>query len=125
MIRLVAMVLTATALVCGAGTLLLSCSWRTGLRVLLDLLTAAGLIRLAGTHDWPGIGAAAAIVIIRTAVSAALSGGVPGGWSRPRIRFRGGWPPPGGLPPFVPRRDVVHLPWRLTAGRPMISRSDR
>ena len=49
-------VVTALALVVGVVTALSTGALRTGVRVLLDLLTAAGLLRLAGDPAgtaWP------------------------------------------------------------------------
>ncbi|MBF9133784.1 hypothetical protein I0C86_33340, partial [Plantactinospora sp. S1510] len=44
--------LTALALGSAAMTLLTTGSWRAAIRLLLDLLTAAGLIRLAAAQSW-------------------------------------------------------------------------
>lgn len=51
------------------------------LAVLLDLLLAAGLLRLLGEPDWQAIVTAAAIVAIRRLLAAAL---------RSDVRARGG-----------------------------------
>ncbi|AVT31327.1 MULTISPECIES: hypothetical protein [unclassified Plantactinospora] len=89
--------LTALALLAAVVTLLTTRSWRTALRVLLDLLVAAGLIRLATLESWTDLAGAAIVIALRQLVSAALLGsGRPGdgagpagarvvvGWSRVR-----------------------------------------
>ncbi|MBX7266654.1 DUF1622 domain-containing protein [Micromonospora sp. Llam7] len=44
----------------------------TALRVLLDMLLAAGLLRLAGGPPWPDLAAVAAIAALRTLLRGAL-----------------------------------------------------
>lgn len=66
--------LTTVALATATVTLLITGSWRTALRVLLDLLTAAGLIRLAAVQGWTDLAGAAVIIALRQLVSAALLG---------------------------------------------------
>lgn len=73
-------VITALALLTGVVTLLAVRNWRTALRLTLDLLTAASLVRLVGTEHWREIATAATIVLLRTAIGAILSG--PGGRAR-------------------------------------------
>ncbi|MGC4808292.1 hypothetical protein [Micromonospora sp. DT233] len=68
---------TAAALVAGLAVLLASRSWRCALRVLLDLLTAAGLLRLTGDQGWRELAGAAAIVALRAALWRVLSAGPP------------------------------------------------
>lgn len=83
MIRLLATVLTGFALGSAAGVLLLTASWRAALRTLLELLMAAGLVRLAAAQSWTDLAAAAAIVVIRNLLSTALLSPPPRppGWS--------------------------------------------
>ncbi|MFC6018521.1 hypothetical protein ACFP2T_20210 [Plantactinospora solaniradicis] len=66
--------LTALALGSAAVTLLTTGSWRTAIRLLLDLLTAAGLIRLAAAQSWIDLASAAVIVALRQLISAVLLG---------------------------------------------------
>ncbi|MGC4880724.1 hypothetical protein ACLQ26_31165 [Micromonospora sp. DT43] len=73
-------VVTALALVAGVVTALCTGALRVAVRVLLDLLTAAGLLRLAGDPQWGGLATAAAIVALRQLLAAALSFTPP--WSR-------------------------------------------
>ncbi|MFY1622896.1 hypothetical protein ACN268_06795 [Micromonospora sp. WMMD735] len=64
---------SALALGVGAVTLLTTRSWRTALRVLLDLLVAAGLLRLAGGRSWSALATAAAVVVLRHLLGAGLN----------------------------------------------------
>ncbi|MEH0974823.1 hypothetical protein V6U77_27180 [Micromonospora sp. CPCC 205546] len=66
---------TALAALAGLAVLLGAGSWRCAVRVLLDLLTAAGLLRLAGHQDWTDLAGAAAIVLLRRLLWAALTAG--------------------------------------------------
>ncbi|MFC8849095.1 MULTISPECIES: hypothetical protein [unclassified Micromonospora] len=75
-------VVTAAALLTGLATLVSTGSWRRALRVLLDLLTAAGLLRLAGDQGWTQLAGAAAIVALRTALWRVLAATAPAGGSR-------------------------------------------
>ncbi|MEU5962370.1 hypothetical protein ABZ777_14280 [Micromonospora parva] len=70
---------TALALVAGVVTTLSVRALRSGVRVLLDLLTAAGLLRLAGDPGWNGLAGAVAIIALRQLLGAALSRPAP--WS--------------------------------------------
>ncbi|MGW4462763.1 hypothetical protein [Micromonospora sp. NPDC004704] len=65
--------ITAVALFSGLVTLLTVRSWRTALRLLLDLLTAASLIRLASAEHWADIATAGTIVLLRTVIGAVLA----------------------------------------------------
>ncbi|WP_228395048.1 hypothetical protein [Modestobacter roseus] len=67
-----AQLLSALALVTGALTLAVTHRPALALGVLLDLLLAAGLLRLAGDPDWQGIATAAAIVALRHLAGAGL-----------------------------------------------------
>jgi hypothetical protein len=58
-------VVVAAGLVLSALTLLATRRITTALPVLLDLLLAAGLLRLSATASWQAIASAAAIVVIR------------------------------------------------------------
>ncbi|WP_329110746.1 DUF1622 domain-containing protein [Micromonospora sp. NBC_01699] len=66
-------VITAAALVSGVVTLLTVRSWRTALRLLLDLLTAASLIRLVSAEHWTDIATAGTIVLLRTVIGSVLA----------------------------------------------------
>ncbi|MET8265431.1 hypothetical protein ACWD8I_27135 [Micromonospora arida] len=70
---------TALALVAGVLATLTTGALRSGVRVLLDLLTAAGLLRLAGEPGWNGLAGAVAIIALRQLLGAALSRSPP--WS--------------------------------------------
>ncbi|MET8120119.1 hypothetical protein [Micromonospora sp. NPDC005291] len=70
---------TALALVTGVVIVLSSGALRIAVRVLLDLLTAAGLLRLVGDPGWNGLAGAAAIITLRQLLGAALSAPPP--WS--------------------------------------------
>ncbi|WP_157563555.1 hypothetical protein [Micromonospora chokoriensis] len=70
---------TALALVTGVVTALSTGALRTAVRVLLDLLTAAGLLRLAADPGWNGLAGAVAIIALRQLLGAALSSPPP--WS--------------------------------------------
>ena len=65
---------TGVALLVAVVTLVVTRSWRTAVRVLLDLLTAAGLLRLSSGQSWTALATAAGIVVLRQALSAALIG---------------------------------------------------
>ncbi len=67
------LVVAASALVAGALAFAVTWRLRTGLGVLLDLLLAAGLLRLAAQPTWTGIATAAAIVAVRKLVGFGLA----------------------------------------------------
>ncbi|MEV4627004.1 hypothetical protein AB0J90_12020 [Micromonospora sp. NPDC049523] len=74
MIRSLAIsLITAAALLSGVVTLLGVRSWRTALRLLLDLLTAASLLRLVSAEHWTDIATAGTIVLLRTVIGAVLA----------------------------------------------------
>ncbi|MFE0590771.1 hypothetical protein [Micromonospora echinospora] len=77
MIRVGVTVLGAAASICAVVVLLTSGSWRAALRILLDLLTAAGLLRLSGAPGWGALAAVAAIVALRRLLWAALAAAEP------------------------------------------------
>ena len=60
--------LVSSAVVAAAGSVP-----RLGLRVLLDFLLAAGLIRLAGPQSWSSLGAVVALIVVRQIASRGLS----------------------------------------------------
>ncbi|MET8310596.1 hypothetical protein [Micromonospora sp. NPDC005173] len=95
MIGVLVTAVTALALVAGVVTVLSTGAGRTAIRVLLDLLTAAGVLRLAGGPGWTDLAGAAAIIALRQLLWAALGAAPP--WSR---RQSG--------PPLA--RDDHHLP---------------
>ncbi|MFC0505876.1 hypothetical protein [Micromonospora costi] len=74
----VAAFLSAAAVLVGTGRALLA------VRVLLDLLTAAGVIRLAGGRSWDALAAAVTIIVLRQLIWAALSERRSGRQSPPR-----------------------------------------
>ncbi|NJP35162.1 hypothetical protein [Micromonospora thermarum] len=65
MIHALATVTTALAAVAGLAALVGTGSGRAALRVLLDLLIAAGLLRLTVSQGWVDLAGAAAIVALR------------------------------------------------------------
>ncbi|RQW96766.1 hypothetical protein DLJ59_30670 [Micromonospora inaquosa] len=77
---------TALALVAGVVTVLSTGALRSGVRILLDLLTAAGVLRLAGEPGWNGLAGAAAIIALRQLLGVALSRPPP--WSGRQSRAR-------------------------------------
>ncbi|WP_207921463.1 hypothetical protein [Micromonospora sp. KC721] len=84
---------TGLALLCGAVVLVTVRSWRAALRVLLDLLVAAGLLRLAVDSGWDALATAAVIILLRRLLWAGLAAPVP-------VLGPGGGPsgpPPGGF----------------------------
>ncbi|MFE9189786.1 hypothetical protein ACFYL6_09275 [Micromonospora sp. NPDC007208] len=77
---------TALALVAGVVTTVSTGALRGGVRVLLDLLTAAGLLRLAGEPGWNGLAGAVAIIALRQLLGAVLS--LPPPWSGRQSKAR-------------------------------------
>ena len=69
--------LAVSALALGAGTVALVATRRPALAlgVFLDLLLAAGLLRLAAEQTWTSLGTAAAIVLLRRLIGAGLRAG--------------------------------------------------
>ncbi|WP_324275238.1 hypothetical protein [Blastococcus brunescens] len=74
--RVAALGAGAAALVAGALALAVTRRPLPALAVLLDMLLAAGLLRLLGEPDWPAILTAATLVALRRLLSAALRSGV-------------------------------------------------
>ncbi|MFF5174504.1 hypothetical protein ACFY3U_17975 [Micromonospora sp. NPDC000089] len=73
MSALLASAVTGLALLAAGTVLCTGGSWRMSVRVLLDLLVAAGLLRLATGRSWPALATAAAIVVLRQLLWAALT----------------------------------------------------
>jgi hypothetical protein len=68
----IALLVTAAGLVAAAGALLRARQVLLPLAILLDFLTAASLLRLAGPPTWSGLGAAALTIGIRQLASRSL-----------------------------------------------------
>ncbi len=66
---------TALALVAGAVALAATRRPALALGVLLDLLLAAGLLRLAAEPTWASLATAAAVVLLRRLIGAGLRAG--------------------------------------------------
>ncbi|SFF03182.1 DUF1622 domain-containing protein [Blastococcus tunisiensis] len=81
--RLAALGTGLAAVVAGALALVVTRRPLPALAVLLDLLLAAGLLRLAGDPDWQGIVTAAAIVALRHLIGVGLRAGGRA-WTGPR-----------------------------------------
>lgn len=67
-----AVLITALGLVAAAAAWRLTHTVRGGLAVLLDFLTAAGLLRLAGEPSWDSVILAAAVIALRKLLGASL-----------------------------------------------------
>lgn len=80
LVRLAALGIGLAALVAGALVLVRTRRPAAALPVLLDLLLAAGLLRLAGDPGWHTIATAAAIVLLRRLIGFGLRAG-GGSWS--------------------------------------------
>ncbi|MFH0241296.1 hypothetical protein ACGRHY_02375 [Streptomyces sp. HK10] len=76
-LNLAALATTAFGLVAAAVVLAAARRLAPTLAVLLDFLTAAGLLRLAGDPNWSTIAAAAAVIAIRKLVTAGLHAARP------------------------------------------------
>ncbi|SCE95050.1 hypothetical protein [Micromonospora mirobrigensis] len=72
---MIAALVAAAGLVSGLAVLIGTGSWRTALRVLLDLLTAAGLLRLGVDQGWTELAGAAAIIGLRRVLWSVLAAG--------------------------------------------------
>jgi hypothetical protein len=68
----VAVVVSAAGLLCGLLALVRTRDVWCAVRVLLDLLLAAGLLRLTSASGWPQLAAAAALVALRRLLTIAL-----------------------------------------------------
>ncbi|MFH9656899.1 hypothetical protein ACH4NF_01045 [Streptomyces sp. NPDC017248] len=90
---------SAAVLTAGLGLVAAATAWRLagalrqGLAVLLDFLTAAGLLRLAGTPSWDTIALAATVITLRKLLSASLTPSAPPRTrpARTRTTGRGRW----------------------------------
>lgn len=71
--------ITFAAVVLGPAVWLMTRSWQPAMPIVLELLLAAGLLRLSSRDDWNAIAAAASIVAIRTLIKYAGSKGVGAG----------------------------------------------
>ncbi|MFF5637057.1 hypothetical protein [Streptomyces sp. NPDC012825] len=65
--------ITACGLLCAAAAYRISRAFRSALAVLLDFLTAAGLVGLAGDPSWDSILQAAAVVVLRRLLGTGLT----------------------------------------------------
>ena len=74
----------AAALATGALVLVATRQPVAALAVFLDMLLAAGLLRLVGDPDWQAIATAAAIVVLRRLIGAGLRAGGRA-WSAPAL----------------------------------------
>ena len=75
-----ALAITGAALVAGLLALAVTGKALLAVKILLDLLLAAGLLRLTGDPSWPTISTAAAIVALRRLIGVGLRAG-GGAWS--------------------------------------------
>jgi hypothetical protein len=66
---------TVAALVAGLVALVATRSPAAALPVFLDLLVAAGLLRLVGEPGWPALGTAATILVLRRVIGFGLRTG--------------------------------------------------
>ncbi len=103
-----ALAITAAALVAGALALVVTRRPTLALAVLLDLLLAAGLLRLAGGPDWESIGTAAAVVVLRRLIGVGLRAGRRA-WSPPGPAARSG----AGSLRSLSVESLVRPAWRL------------
>jgi hypothetical protein len=62
----------AASILAGALVLLRTRSLRQALPVLLDLLTAAGLLRIAAEPTWSGLAVTAIVIVLRRLVTAGI-----------------------------------------------------
>ncbi|MGY1763855.1 hypothetical protein ACI79G_05005 [Geodermatophilus sp. SYSU D00779] len=70
-----ALLVTAAALVAGLVALVATRSPAAALPVFLDLLVAAGLLRLVGQPSWPALATAATILVLRRLIGFGLRTG--------------------------------------------------
>jgi hypothetical protein len=89
----VALTVAGAALVAAAVTLAATRRPGVALKVLLDLLLAAGLVRLTGDPTWSAVATSAAIVVLRRLIGTGLRTGArtwsgrDGGSRAPRLRL--------------------------------------
>jgi hypothetical protein len=67
-----ALLVAGAAIVAAALVLARTRSLRQAVAVLLDLLTAAGLLRLAAAPTWPGLGVTVVVIVLRRLVGAGV-----------------------------------------------------
>jgi hypothetical protein len=67
-----ALLTIAAAILAGALVLVRTRSLREALPVLLDLLTAAGLLRLAGSPSWSALAVTAIVIALRRLLTAGI-----------------------------------------------------
>jgi hypothetical protein len=82
-----ALAVTGAGLVAAAVVLVATRRPLPALTVLLDLLLAAGLLRLTGSPGWPALLTAASVVLLRRLVGSGLRAGAPAA-APPLIRDR-------------------------------------
>lgn len=79
-----ALLVTAMALVAGLVALVATRRPAAALPVLLDLLVAAGLLRLVGQPSWQALATAAVVLVLRRLIGFGLrTGGSAWAWARP------------------------------------------
>ncbi|WP_422748084.1 hypothetical protein ACN27E_08120 [Mycobacterium sp. WMMD1722] len=77
--------IAGAGIVLSAATVLMFRQPALALHVLLDLLLAAGLLRLSADADWPAIAVTAAVILLRRLVTGSLLRAVrPDGVRAPR-----------------------------------------
>jgi hypothetical protein len=81
-----ALLVAAAALLVGTAALLRTRRLAPALALTLDLLTAAGLLRLAATQTWAAIGGAALVVLLRRLLAVGLHRGSAVAWRWPHTR---------------------------------------
>jgi hypothetical protein len=89
-----ALVVAGGAVVVGLLALLGTGRLSAALPLTLELLTAAGLLRLAADQTWAAILGAALIVLLRQLLAAALRRGAGVAWRWPAPRAAAGQGPP-------------------------------
>jgi hypothetical protein len=67
-----ALVVVAAAILAAAVVLVRTRSVRQGLPVLLDLLTASGLLRLSGAPSWDALAVTAVVIVLRRLTTAGI-----------------------------------------------------
>lgn len=70
--RAVSLLLGGAAILALAAAVVGTGRWRDGMRMALDLLVAAGLVRLAVADTWEVIAGAGAVVVVRHLVAFGL-----------------------------------------------------
>ena len=104
--------IAAAALVAGALALARTRRPALALAVFLDLLLAAGLLRLAGDPGWQAIATAAAVVAVRRLIGVGLRAGGRT-WSPPGPRPQAGAGTRAGMLRSLSLDRLVRPAWRL------------